>query len=699
MHVDKKNTVSQWIVLFCICLFPCGAYFVFDAPAALQRYFQAGLEITATEYMDYYVWYSMPNIVMCIFAGILVDNVFGRRLGAAVFCAVVFVGQTMFATGIAWSTNNKNWTYLAKLGRTVVGTGVESIAVCSKSYLGWWYKGTPMMSFAFGVCIAFWRVSSSFSLMFFQPYYNEHNTVIPRDGIIEEFRTCKNCLPNDQSDKKPEEMINVEVFPEDTYSKSTTYYCYDKNTIDSCQMQSLKQIDFWNQNNFLEACPKFDQQTEQFLASSHLISKKCFDPNEFVFDQEKCNCLDPEYYPVENTWKWADSLYHGYSSSDSKLIDEYPQEVYDSLQDPFYWIPSAFGEYLSGDLLDKKIELFRHLNKLECDANQDLEIPLDLERYASTENDTWSVKTFVASVQRPALYSYDKDCNKSTTYLVEIPKDDTDQRISSLASCYYLMLVVTIFATFVAGFLAWYDKQAVDTYAKENPEKKEAKPEPVTLSSMVAAVKKIPIDCWIVYFLVVCFYVPVFIFIPQAPKFFEDHVGLTSAQAPQAAGLLYLLAVPITPTMGFIVTVAKNHMLFLVSAFVCAGLGHFIMLIVKGFLSAAVGMFLLSLGYGLIGCCLWPLIAVFVDQNLVGKAYGLAYATQQLGLTIAGKLAGMIVESMGFYALEVFFISLCLAGTVGSVYMLMKNGRHMPDGEKKKEELSKEQEALKEDHS
>ena len=44
---------------------------------------------------------------MCLINGIIIDNILGRRLGAIVFCGVVFLGQLLFAYGVS-----KNYRYL-----------------------------------------------------------------------------------------------------------------------------------------------------------------------------------------------------------------------------------------------------------------------------------------------------------------------------------------------------------------------------------------------------------------------------------------------------------------------------------------------------------------------------------------------------------------------------------------------------------
>lgn len=51
------------------------------------------MKVSTSEYMTLYSWYSWPNVVLCFFGGFLIDRVFGIRLGAIIFAALVTVGQ------------------------------------------------------------------------------------------------------------------------------------------------------------------------------------------------------------------------------------------------------------------------------------------------------------------------------------------------------------------------------------------------------------------------------------------------------------------------------------------------------------------------------------------------------------------------------------------------------------------------------
>merc|ERR1712046_429131 len=85
-----------------------------------------------------------------------------------------------------------------------------------------------------------------------------------------------------------------------------------------------------------------------------------------------------------------------------------------------------------------------------------------------------------------------------------------------------------------------------------------------------------------------------------------------------------------------------------------------------------------AIAYAIIGTTWGPLVGTLVDQKVVGKVFGLMFATQQLGLTIAAVLAGWINDNMGWVALELFFVVLQGAGAFGGILLIKMVGRSTP---------------------
>ncbi|KAL3847746.1 hypothetical protein ACJMK2_018640, partial [Sinanodonta woodiana] len=69
------------------------SYFCYDNPAALQDNMIRDLNLSESQFMAFYSWYSWPNVILCFFGGFLIDRMLGVRLGAIVFSFFVTAGQ------------------------------------------------------------------------------------------------------------------------------------------------------------------------------------------------------------------------------------------------------------------------------------------------------------------------------------------------------------------------------------------------------------------------------------------------------------------------------------------------------------------------------------------------------------------------------------------------------------------------------
>lgn len=145
------------MILLCICFLTFGSYWVFDTPGAIQTQLEAwfGPSYTNADNSLLYSIYSWPNTVLALFGGFIVDRITGVRLGALIFCALIWAGQFLFALGVQSKTY-----WVCVLGRFVFGLGGESLTVVQNTFVIRWFEG-PYMALVFGLVLAFARVGSS----------------------------------------------------------------------------------------------------------------------------------------------------------------------------------------------------------------------------------------------------------------------------------------------------------------------------------------------------------------------------------------------------------------------------------------------------------------------------------------------------------------------------------------------------------
>ncbi|XP_074658444.1 lysosomal dipeptide transporter MFSD1-like isoform X2 [Tubulanus polymorphus] len=165
MACDPRRALHRYLILIVMCFLSFGSYFCYDNPAALQDTMEADLEITTSQFMSFYAWYSWPNVILCFFGGFLIDRVFGIRLGAIIFSLFVTAGQVLFATGALLKS-----LWLMDLARFIFGVGGESLAVAQNTYAVDWFKGKEL-NMVFGLQLSFSRVGSTVNMNVMQPLY------------------------------------------------------------------------------------------------------------------------------------------------------------------------------------------------------------------------------------------------------------------------------------------------------------------------------------------------------------------------------------------------------------------------------------------------------------------------------------------------------------------------------------------------
>lgn len=155
----------RYFVLIFICGMGFGSYFAYDSPAAVESEIITDMKVSTTEYAALYSWYSWPNVILCFFGGFLIDRVFGIRLGAIIFSAIILIGQIIVSFG-AFADS----IWLMDIGRFVFGVGGESLAVAQNTYAVSWFKNKEL-NFVFGLQLSFSRVGSTVGLNAIKPLY------------------------------------------------------------------------------------------------------------------------------------------------------------------------------------------------------------------------------------------------------------------------------------------------------------------------------------------------------------------------------------------------------------------------------------------------------------------------------------------------------------------------------------------------
>jgi len=162
---NPPPAVWRWSVLVAISVAMFGNYYVYDSIAPVADLLQKQLGFTDTQIGWLNGIYSLPNIVVVLIGGVIVDR-FGTRLATLAFAVICSIGALVTAISPSY--------LMMETGRLVFGLGAESMIVAITVAIGQWFVGRQL-GFAFGVNLSIARAgsySADLSTNWFKPLYD-----------------------------------------------------------------------------------------------------------------------------------------------------------------------------------------------------------------------------------------------------------------------------------------------------------------------------------------------------------------------------------------------------------------------------------------------------------------------------------------------------------------------------------------------
>lgn len=156
----------RWSVLIAISVAMFGNYYVYDSIAPLADSLQKLLGYTDTQIGTLNAIYSLPNIVVVLIGGVIVDR-FGTRLSTLLFAIICSIGAVITASSPSFP--------VMAAGRLIFGLGAESMIVAITVAIGQWFVGRQL-GFAFGVNLSIARAgsySADYSTTWFKHLYDQ----------------------------------------------------------------------------------------------------------------------------------------------------------------------------------------------------------------------------------------------------------------------------------------------------------------------------------------------------------------------------------------------------------------------------------------------------------------------------------------------------------------------------------------------
>ena len=145
----RQRLYRYMIALFLFLSYSC-VFLIIELPTGLQTVMLNGMGINAKQYNLLFSVFTVPDIVLSVFGGVLVDKVIGIRSGLLLVAFVTFLGEAVFATGGFIDSY-----VVTVLGRVILGCGLGLFKNTIFVFLALWFKGKAInMIASLALCAA-----------------------------------------------------------------------------------------------------------------------------------------------------------------------------------------------------------------------------------------------------------------------------------------------------------------------------------------------------------------------------------------------------------------------------------------------------------------------------------------------------------------------------------------------------------------
>lgn len=186
-------------------------------------------------------------------------------------------------------------------------------------------------------------------------------------------------------------------------------------------------------------------------------------------------------------------------------------------------------------------------------------------------------------------------------------------------------------------------------------------------------VRYFPKTFWLLCFICVSYYVTIFPFIGLGTVFFQRKYQYSAVAANSVDSVPYLISAFASPVFGVLVDLLGRNLIWVTAAVFGTLAAHG--LLAFTFLNPWIAMVLMGLMYSLLACAFWPLVAMVIPERQLGTAYGIMQSVQNLGLAVIAMVSGMIVDTSGYFVLEVFLMAWLCCSLIACLLLVMVNAK------------------------
>ncbi|KAG9393372.1 Major facilitator superfamily [Carpediemonas membranifera] len=153
-----------FVAVTCFLAVSFAQYVFFDIPSSIGQYLIDDIGIRESQYGFITAIYSVPNIILPLFAGLLCDN-FGRARSYILYYSLVVLGSFVFNLGAAYPASANSWTafIVMVLGRGIFALGGDNGLVANDVIISM-IMPKRFITFSLTISILVGRLGSFFAM-------------------------------------------------------------------------------------------------------------------------------------------------------------------------------------------------------------------------------------------------------------------------------------------------------------------------------------------------------------------------------------------------------------------------------------------------------------------------------------------------------------------------------------------------------
>jgi nitrate/nitrite transporter NarK len=161
-------------------------------------------------------------------------------------------------------------------------------------------------------------------------------------------------------------------------------------------------------------------------------------------------------------------------------------------------------------------------------------------------------------------------------------------------------------------------------------------------------IKEFSLSFWLIAANCVFTYIGLFCFNNISNEFFQARYGFNDTQAARITSNVFLISAFLAPVFGVVSDKIGHKVTFCIISTFCLALCHLLFIIIPSSTAEApsylglIPIILMGLTYSIYVAALWPMVPLVVKPQVVGSAYGLCTAVQNIGLALGPLMVGAL---------------------------------------------------------